>query len=125
MWTFGPPFSTPGEISTRTGSNTPDAFTTERDNLALNLTAKVFYISSTSDLHVTGIVASIDTDIIILVNVGAYAIVLDHESGSSSSGNQFIMLSGTYYPIAPNGVVSLMYDGSVSKWRPINTNSGA
>lgn len=54
-----------------------------------------------------------------LVNLGPGTIRLQHEAGTSSGSNRFLLTSGTTFGILVNGVCGILYDASSSRWRPI------
>lgn len=54
-----------------------------------------------------------------LINLGPGLIRIQHEQGTSSASNRFLVPSGTTFGILVNGVCGILYDASSSRWRCI------
>jgi len=94
------------------------------NDLILNSTATYFRISSSADLSVTGLNSSgvPDGRMIILMNVGTFAITLKSLNGSSASVNQFDLPGSSDVILAPKGSVTLVFDASGGHWTMVSTN---
>ncbi len=94
------------------------------NDLTLNSTATYFRISSSADLNVTGLNSSGVNDgrMVILINVGSFAITLKSLNGSSASGNQFDLPGNTDVILAPKGSATFIFDAADGHWTMISTN---
>ena len=72
----------------------------------------------------TGITGGTDGRILRVANVSSSDIIFNNLDGSSSSANQVITTTGTSVTIAPNGMITLAYDSSDSKWRIVSNPVG-
>lgn len=83
---------------------------------ALRLTASV-------PVNITGIVGGADAGrILLIVNIGANAITLVHQSGSSAAQNRFAFPGATNLVIPPDGTVTLWYDTVSGRYRSLAKN---
>lgn len=55
--------------------------------------------------------------VIVLVNVGAFAITLKHENASSAVANRFKFTGAADHVLAADASAILWYDGSSARWR--------
>ena len=72
-------------------------------------------LNSDASRNITGLAGGADGRIIVIVNVGAQAIVLVDESVSSTAANRFALSGNT--TLAADTGVSLIYDSTSSRWR--------
>lgn len=102
----------------------PAALTTNQNNWTINETGKTrAWITSTSNVQLTGITLGVQDSQLILINTGANKITLVSQSGVSATANQFLFSGQGANPLiglGPNGVVELLYDSAVSKWRVLS-----
>ena len=74
--------------------------------------------ASTNPTNITGIAGGADGRLIYIVNVSAAnALVLQNENVGSAVANRIITGSGADVSLAANGVATLLYDASSSRWR--------
>ena len=65
----------------------------------------------------TGIVAQLDGDIRILLNLSSSAnLTLSPEDASSTAANRFTLPGAVPFTIAPGGSCAIIYDGTTSRW---------
>ena len=86
-------------------------------------TADVLRISSDADRNISGLQGGADGRILVLVNVGAFNILLNNEETSSSAANRFSM--GGHVALGPKHAIILQYDATASRWRAIGTNAAS
>lgn len=81
-------------------------------------TARVFEISASTAVNITGIVAPTANDgkPYFLKNIGTSTITLVGGSGSSSSANRFNVTPSGNYTLAAGGYAVLIYDAGVTQW---------
>lgn len=80
-------------------------------------TSSVLRLTSDAARNITGLAGGADGRIIIIHNVGSYAITLKDESSSSSAANRFALSADI--SIAVDTSVLLQYDSTSSRWRAI------
>ena len=80
----------------------------------------VFRLSSDAARNITGVAVEIpDGHHKILINVGGFAITVQHQNAGSVAANRVICLSGADTAVAVNGAFELWYDQSTARWRQI------
>ena len=94
----------------------PSQITANQNDYAIG-TADIFRVSSDAARTITGIVAGTSGAMILIVNVGSFAITLSHQSASSTAANRIIVPWAGDCVIAASAAVSLYYDGGTSRWR--------
>jgi hypothetical protein len=75
-------------------------------------------INSDASRDITGVVAGINGEMLVLHNVGAFNIVLRDENAGSSAANRFALNADI--TLAPDQSIWLWYDSTSSRWRAIN-----
>ncbi len=109
--------------SASTGSITPDQITASVNdyNPTGLATALLLRLSSDASRTITGIAAGTTPAgrSLVLSNVGAQPIILANESSSSAAANRFAI--GGSYTIPAGAGVSVLYDGTASRWRLVST----
>jgi hypothetical protein len=102
-----------------TGVITPAALSAQTDdwNPTDLATASRIRVSSTLAVTITGIAAQGDGRLLLIDNIGSYAITLDGDNGSSAAANRF---AGADDSIGVNESVLLVYDGTSNRWRVYN-----
>lgn len=91
-----------------------------------NATASVWRISSDADFRaITGISGGTTGRILILLNVGSFAIILSPDSASSTAANRILtgLSNSTSTLIHANQAAILSYDNTSSRWRVVNQSS--
>lgn len=79
--------------------------------------ADIYRLSSDAARTITGISLASSGTIILLVNVGSFAITLSHQSASSTAANRIIVPWSGDCVIAAGASVTLVYDSTTSRWR--------
>lgn len=74
-------------------------------------------LSTDASRNLTGTVNGVDGALHLLVNVGAFDLVLVHESASSSAANRFLCPGSVDVTLNPNDSVDIWYDTTSSRWR--------
>lgn len=102
-------------------SATPTVFAANTNNLSvasINVVSQL-RIAASTPVDLTGIVPPPNAagKILILINVGAEVITLTNDA-TSTAANRFLLPVATI-ALATNGVVTLMYDVTSSRWRVI------
>ena len=96
----------------------PAALTTDTNNLAIGQVGYTrAFISSTSDVNLTGITNGANTNALILVNNGSNYITLTHEDTNSSAANRFHFPGANPKGLGPDGTIYLYYDTTLARWR--------
>ncbi len=107
-----------GDISpTQLAANTNDWAPTSLS------TATVIRASTDASRNLTGLTGGADGRIIIMQNVGSFALVLKDENASSTAANRFA-LGGADVTLAANQACLLRYDSTSSRWRLIGSTGG-
>ncbi len=104
-------FSLPGDIS-------PAQITANQNdyNPAGLAAASVLRLNTNASRNVTGLQTGSDGRIVTIVNVGTFPIVLMNDV-TSTAANRFLL--GADVTLAANQSVTLIYDSTSSRWRPI------
>lgn len=82
-------------------------------------TADVLRLTSSADVHITGLQGGADGRVIVLYNIGSNKIYLDNQNGGSSASNRFSIHADTTL-FGDAGSITLIYDSTDSRWKPIN-----
>jgi hypothetical protein len=99
--------------------NSPAQITASQNNYALPV-ADIVRLDADAARDVTGFVAGTAGQAVLLVNVGAFAITLKHQSTSSTAANRIISPTAADFELAAEGAsVAMFYDGNSSRWRLI------
>lgn len=75
-------------------------------------------LNSDASRDITGIVAGINGEMLVLHNIGSFNIVLKDESGSSSAANRLALNADI--TLLPDQSIWLWYDSTSTRWRAIN-----
>lgn len=107
-----------------TGDLTPAQINANQNDYAPtgHADAFTFRLSSDAIRTITGLAGGAAGRIIEIANVGANAIQLTHEDAGSAAGNRFVLNSGQA-PLTLSAGEAMMfkYDGTLLRWRPMNT----
>jgi hypothetical protein len=104
-------------VNTRAAISSPAQIVADQNNYALPASTDVVRLSSDSTRTITGFVAGIDGAVATICNVGVFDIRIAHESLSSTTANRVTSATGSDVTLAPNDSLSLIYDGTSSRWR--------
>lgn len=107
------------------GTITPATITSQEDDYTLGGSpyASQFRLASDASRTITGIDSSnLAGRVIVLHNIGANAIVLSNQNASSSAANRFAL--GDDVTLVQDQSITLIYDGTSSRYRPLTTGSG-
>lgn len=85
-------------------------------------TSSVLRLSGDAARTITGLAGGADGRIVVIHNVGSFAITLADESASSTAANRFALPSAI--SIGADGSVTLQYDATSSRWRCIAKANG-
>lgn len=104
-----------------TSDISPSQITANQDNYNPTglSTASVIRFTTDASRNLTGLAGGSDGRIITLVNVGSFDLVLQDDSASSTAGNRFY-LYGAQQIIRPDSTLTLIYDLTSTRWRPLN-----
>lgn len=102
-------------------ANSQAQFTANQDNLALTVKSLFQRWSSDAARDVTGIVAGVDGQTHVLVNVGAQNIVIKHQV-TSTAANQFFCSTGADITLSANQAADAIYDSTTARWRVYKRN---
>ncbi len=112
-----------GTITTpafRLTRQTPAQITSNQNDYAITVTSgSAVRISSDAARNITGLAAATTDYVLLLVNVGAFAITLKHQDAASSVNNRFLFTGAADYVLAAEESVMLWYDGTSGKFRRV------
>ena len=110
-------------LKVRTTAGTPAQITADQNNYDLG-TSGWRRLSSNASRTITGFVAGLDGDEVLLVNVGAQDIVIANQDTASAStaANRVITGTGASITLAPDDTALIKYDGTNQRWRVLNTH---
>lgn len=74
------------------------------------------HLTGSSTPVITGFAAGADGELKLLINVGATSVVLNHESGSSTSTNRIVHNGGLSLTLSQYESVFICYSGNLSRW---------
>lgn len=81
----------------------------------------VVRITLTGDQQITGLVPDNNGEILTLLNIDTVdTLTVVHEGASSTAANRFTLPLATNLLIGPGGSATFRYDGTSSRWRPID-----
>lgn len=105
-----------------TGVVTPTQLVANTDNWAVAGlgTAGVIRASTDASRNLTGIASPTSGQSVLLVNVGAFDLVLVHDA-TSTAANRFLCPNSANLTLNPNDSVRLWYDNTSSRWRAQGT----
>lgn len=69
---------------------------------------------------ITGIVAPANGTVLEVTNVGTGLLILSNEDSGSAAKNQILFPSGANQRLPPKATIVLLYDETISNWRPLN-----
>jgi len=103
----------------QTGVISPTQITSDKNdyNPTGLAAASVVRVNSDAARNITGLLAGIAGDEVLLFNTGSFNITLNSQSVSSDATNRFALAADTL--LFPNGGVTLLYDGTSSRWRAL------
>lgn len=82
-------------------------------------TSSVLRLTTDASRDVTGLQGGADGRIIIIHNVGSFAVVLKDESANSSAANRFALTGDT--TLLTDQAILLQYDSTSSRWRAVTS----
>jgi len=85
------------------------------------LTTGYVRLSASAPVNITGLGRDAAAHVKFLSNVGANAITLKHESGSSTANKRFNLANATDFVLATGATVILLYDGTSDRWRMVGS----
>jgi hypothetical protein len=98
----------------------------QQDDYAIDASSTYFRLnnSSGSTINLTGLsnTGVVNGRNVTLVNVGADAIVIKHQSGGSTAGNKFDLPGAGDIILAPKGTATFIYDQTLGFWELVSTN---
>jgi hypothetical protein len=104
-----------------TGEFTASSLSTDQDDYALDPGYRIYYISASTPVTVSGIIAMGAGAEITIQNTSSNAITFTHEDTGSSAGNR-INISGTGQVILGQlGIMNIRYNASTSRWIVLST----
>jgi hypothetical protein len=77
----------------------------------------VDFISSSAAVNLTGMVPTINQQIMTLGNAGTFNITITHNDPASTAGNRFFFKSHGNYVLAPDGMATFLYASAQGVWR--------
>lgn len=86
-------------------------------------TASVLRLNTDASRDITGLQGGADGRLIVITNVGSFAMVLKDESGSSTAANRFALAADI--TLATDQSVVLQYDSTSSRWRAVAAPSAS
>jgi hypothetical protein len=77
------------------------------------------FLNSSADVTITGFEENgfVDMDEVIITNNGSNDITIAHDSASSTANNRVLIEGGAPVILQPNGVTSIIRDGTANQWR--------
>lgn len=96
---------------------TPAQWTAQVDNFALTAGSGIYRVSTDASRDLTGLSGGAAGNRIRLFNIGSFAVVLKHESASSTAANRFALPGAADLTLNAGHCVVLWYDGTSSRWR--------
>jgi hypothetical protein len=103
-----------GDISNTVAS--PAQLTADQNNYALE-SGDILRVSASAARNITGLVATVNGDARLLVNIGTFDITLKHQSASSTAANRFICAGASDYVLSPGASAPVVYDATSAGWR--------
>lgn len=102
------------------GAVSPAQLTANTDNWSIAglSTAAIIRASTNASRNVTGIASPTPWQSLLLVNIGAFDLVLVHDA-TSTAANRFLCPGSANLTLNPNDSVRLWYDNTSSRWRVI------
>ena len=101
-------------------ASTPTQLSADQNDWALSASNSNFLISASTAVNVTGIAGGVSGRVIVLVNSGSGVITLKNENTGSTAANRIHLAGASDVLIAGDGTVTLLYDGTASRWRMIS-----
>jgi hypothetical protein len=98
--------------------DSPSQITSNQNDYSLP-SADVVRLSSDAARDITGFAAGSSGQVIVLVNVGSFAITLRHQSTSSTAANRVVVPWAADYILDPSYAAVLLYDATASRWRVV------
>jgi hypothetical protein len=108
---------------TLSGSSTLAQITANQNDYAISTAAAVARLSSDASRNITGIAAGTTGRIFMLVNVGAFDIVLKNQDINSTIANRFDF--GADVTLSAKKSALIEYDATDSRWKMVANTAGA
>ncbi len=107
-----------------TGVISPSQITSNQNDYAPTgfSAALTLRLSSDASRNITGLAGGAEGRAVIIHNVGVQGIVLTDQDSASTAANRFLL--GGSVTLTANASLSLRYDGTTQRWRPISPTSG-
>lgn len=74
-------------------------------------------VSASAAYNITGLAAGVDGRLLVLLNVGSFAITLTNADASSTAANRFSF--GANVVLGPGAAIFLQYDATLARWAPV------
>ena len=103
-----------GDISNTVAS--PTQLAADQNNYTL-ASGDILRISASAARNITGLVATVNGDARLLVNIGTFDITLKHQSASSTAANRFLCAGASDYTLAAGASAPVVYDSTSGGWR--------
>jgi hypothetical protein len=94
----------------------PAEITANTDDWAVNTNSFVRYTAD-GEYDLTGIVAGLDGQRLVLVNIGANKVTIKDQDGSSVAANRFLTNTGGDLELTQDEVAEMIYDAQTARWR--------
>lgn len=98
--------------------NSPSQITANQNDYSLPA-ADVVRLDSDAARDITGFSGGTGGRVVVLVNVGSFAITLKHQSTSSTAANRVAVPWAGDYIMDPSYAAVLLYDATASRWRVV------
>ena len=98
--------------------NSPSQITANQNDYSLP-SADVVRLDSNAARDITGFSGGMGGRVVVLINVGSFAITLKHQSTSSTASNRVIVPWSADYILDPSYAAVLLYDATASQWRVV------
>jgi hypothetical protein len=100
----------------------PSAYGANQNDLNLSASNSYFRLQASTNINITGIQNGVDGRVIVLTNVGSSnnITLTNEDAGSTTAGDRFHLAGSEDVILAPDGVATMVYDGSVNRWRLVS-----
>ena len=95
---------------------TPPQITADQNDYA-GCTVSVCRLSTNAPHSITGIAGGTDGKLLLLINIGANNLVLEHDDVLSAAENRMLLGGGTARTLSPGQSGLLIYDVASTRWR--------
>jgi hypothetical protein len=128
-WNLNNPATVTGSFTSLAASTTfalsgdisPAQITADQNDYAPtgHATATALRLDASATWNLTGLAGGADGRIVTLYNIGSNAILLQHDSASSTAGNRFYLPGASYVTLygSSHTGVELQYDSTLSRWK--------